>query len=135
MTNKEIAKAWFTAIDKKDFAALKNLAHPGHRFHNPMTPAPAATDDHLGLIKMMTDAITGSHQLDLVLEDGNQVVVRGRFSGKHTGDFNGVAATGNAVTFTFTDILEIKDGKVGAELMEMNPASILAQIGAVPAHA
>jgi hypothetical protein len=64
MTNKEIAKAWFNAIDNKDFATIKSLAHQDHKFINPMTPEPANAEMHIGLMQMMSAAFTGSHQLE-----------------------------------------------------------------------
>jgi predicted ester cyclase len=130
MTNKEIAKSWFAAIDKKDFNAVKAMMHSGHEFHNPMMPQPANAEGHIGMMQMMTGALSGGHILDLVLEDDNHVVVRGKWSGKHTGEFNGVPATGKSVEFTFTDVFEIIDGKVRKEALEMNPMAIMAQIGA-----
>jgi predicted ester cyclase len=134
MTHKEIAKAWFASIDKKDFDTLSNLMHPDHRFQNPMAPQPASANEHLGIMKMMTGALSGEHVLELPVEEGNHVVVKGRWSGKHTGDFNGIAATGNPVQFSWIDILEIVDGQVRREHLEMNPAAIMMQIGAVAAN-
>ena len=129
MTNKEIAKAWFAAIDNKDYNAIRSLAHPDHKFHNPMTPAPATTEEHIGLMQMMSGAFTGQHKIDLVMEDDDHVAVRARYVSKHTGEFNGIPATGKPVEMSFIDIFEIVDGKVRKEVLEMNPMSIMAQIG------
>lgn len=133
MTNKDIAKSWFAAIDKKDFAALKKLLAPDHQFHNPMTPQPLGVDEHIGMIQQMTSAFSGEHKLTLLVADDSHVAVRGRWTGKHTGEFNGIPATGKPVDFTFTDILEIKNGKVSREAFEMNPMTFMSQIGAMQA--
>jgi predicted ester cyclase len=130
MTNKEIAKAWFAAIDKREFEKVKGLMHPAHKFHNPMTPAPAGTEEHIGMMQMMTSAFSGQHELELILEEGKHIAVRGRWKGRHTGEFNGVPATGKTVEFTFTDIFEISEGKVRREDFEMNPMAIMAQVSA-----
>ena len=135
MTNKEIAKAWFAAIDKKDYSTIKNLMHPEHRFHNPMTSAPIGVDEHIGMMQNMNSAFTGEHRLELILEEGNHVAVHGRWKGTHTGEFNGIPATNNPVEFTFTDIFEIVNGKVRKEAFELNPMTLMVQIGAVPANA
>jgi len=134
MTNKEITKAWFAAIDKKDFNTIKGLMHPDHKFHNPMTPSPISIDEHIGMMQMMTSAFTGEHKLELLLEDGNHAVVHGKWVGTHTGEFNGILATNKPVEFTFTDIFEIVDGKVRKEAFELNPMTMMVQIGAVPAN-
>ena len=133
MTNKDIAKAWFAAIDKKDFAAVKKLMAADHQFHNPMTPGPVGPDQHIGMMQMMTGAFTGEHVLDLLVSEGNHVAVRGRWRGKHTGEFNGIPATNKPVEFSWIDIFEIKDGKVAREAFEMNPMAMMAQIGAAKA--
>lgn len=129
MTNKDIARAYFGAIDKKDFAALRGLLAEGHEFHNPMMPKPATADEHIGMVQMMTGALTGEHVLDLLVDDGDHIAIRGRWKGKHTGDFNGIPATGMPVEFTWTDIMEIRNGKIAHEALEMNPMAIMSQIG------
>jgi predicted ester cyclase len=133
MTNKELVKAWFQHIDAGKFDSIKEKMDSNHKFYNPMSPTPAGAEEHLGMMKMMTGALTGQHHLDLILEDGNHVVVKGHWSGKHTGTFNGIPATGKAVNFTFVDIFQIENGKVTKEHLEMNPMAIMIQIGAVPA--
>jgi predicted ester cyclase len=130
MNNKEIAKTWFAHIDAKNFDGLKQLMAPNHSFHNPMSPEPAGADQHLGMMQMMTGALKGEHHLDIVIAEGDYVAVRGRWSGKHVGEFNGVPATGNDVSFTWTDVFHFIGGKVADEHLEMNPMAIMAQIGA-----
>jgi predicted ester cyclase len=106
-----------------------------HSFQNPMTPAPIGADQHLGMIQMMTTAMKGAHYLDLILESGDYVTISGKWKGKHTGDFNGIAATNKSVEFPFIDIFHIVKGKVTDEHMEMNPMIIMQQIGAMPSNA
>jgi predicted ester cyclase len=134
MTNKEIVKSWFAHIDNNSFTDVKNLMDANHSFQNPMTPSPVGADQHIGMMQMMTSAMNGAHHLDLILESGNHVVVSGTWKGKHTGEFNGIPATGNPVEFPFIDIFEIVNGKVAKEHLEMNPMLIMQQIGAVPAN-
>jgi predicted ester cyclase len=133
MTNKEIAKTWFASIDNNDYATIKGLMHSDHKFINPMSPAPAGQDEHIGMMQMMSGAFTGEHKLDLVLEEGNYVVVRARYVSTHTGEFNGMGPTGKPVELSFIDIFEIVDGKVRNEILEMNLMTLLVQIGAMPA--
>ena len=133
MTNKEIAKAWFAAIDSKDYNTLKTLMHPDHRFRNPLSPAAAGIDDHIGMMQMMSSAFSGEHVLQLVIEDKDHAVVHGKYVAKHTGEFNGIPPTGKPLEFSCTDIFEIVDGKVRREVLEMNPMSIMQQIGSAAA--
>jgi steroid delta-isomerase-like uncharacterized protein len=135
MTNKEFAKAWFKAIDAQDYATLKGRMASDHVFHNPMAPAPLDAAEHIGMIQMMMSAFKGEHSITLMVEDDSHVVVRGRWKGTHTGPFNGVPASNKTVEFTFTDVMEIKNGKLSREALEMNPMAIMTQIGAMPAAA
>lgn len=135
MTNKEIVKKWFNHIDSNNFDEVKNLMDSKHSFKNPMTPTPVGADQHIGMIQMMTDAFQGDHHLDLILESGEHVTASGKWKGKHTGEFNGISATNNTVEFSFIDIFHIVNGKIMDEHLEMNPMSIMQQIGAVPANA
>lgn len=130
MNTKDLAKRWFAHIDAKDFAALKGMLDPKHAFKNPMTPAPTDSEGHLGMIHMMTSALKGEHVLDRMVAEGDYVAVSGRWRGAHTGEFNGIPATGNKVEFTFVDVLHFENGKLTDEHMEMSPMAIMAQIGA-----
>ncbi|MBI2718789.1 MAG: ester cyclase [Rhizobiales bacterium] len=85
------------------------------------------------MMQQMTSAFTGAHQLDLLIDDGSHVAVRGHWNGTHTGDFDGMRATGRPVSFTWIDIFEIRNGKVVREAFETNPMAIMAQIDAMAA--
>jgi predicted ester cyclase len=135
MTNKEMIQTWFANIDANNFEGVKNLMDSRHKFHNPMTAAPVGINEHIGMMQMMTTAFKGQHHLDLVITEGNHLVVKGYWTGKHAGTFNGIPASDKTVTFTWIDIFEIVNGKVVTEYFEMNPMSIMQQISAVPSNA
>lgn len=133
MTPIDFVKTWFSNIDNKQFDANKALMAPNHQFHNPMMPVPADAEGHLGMMQMMTSAFEGTHNIDFCVVDGNRVAVRGFWEGKHTGEFEGIPATGNSVRFSFADFFQIENGQLTNEYLEMNPMAIMQQIGAVPA--
>lgn len=136
MTNREIVNAWFAAIDAKDFKTVKRLMDSdNHKFRNPMTPAPVGAEEHIGMMQLMTSAFEGKHTLSVIFGDDEHIAVSGKWTGKHTGEFNGISATGKPVEFYFVDIFNIVNGKVKNEHFEMNPTAIMVQIGAVPPNA
>lgn len=47
-----------------------------------------------------------------ILADGDRVVVRGKMSGTHQGDFMGIPATGLRIDVPFADFVRFEDGKV-----------------------
>lgn len=60
------------------------------------------------------------HELIDILEDGNKVVVRGIWHAKHTGTFNGIAASGETVRLTFISIVEVENNEMKNEWNEMD---------------
>ena len=130
MAPKEIVKSWFASIDKQNFDNVRKLMAGNHQFHNPMTPAPIGTEEHIGMMQMMTGAFEGGHHIERLVEENGWVAAYGYWKGKHTGEFNGVAATGKEVKFSWADFFQLQDGKVANEYFEMNPMSIMTQIGA-----
>jgi predicted ester cyclase len=133
MTPKDFITTWFEHIDGKKFDGLKKLMDKNHQFNNPMAPAPLNSEQHLGMMQMMTASFEGEYLIDKILTEGEWVTARGRWTGKHTGEFNGIPATGKKVEFSWLDMMHIVNGKVVEEYFEMNPMSIMTQIGAVPA--
>jgi len=69
---------------------------------------------------------------DMVAE-GDKVVVRQTWSGTHKGEFMGVPATGNRVSFGVIDIIRIAGGKFVEHWGQMDGMGMMQQIGAIPA--
>ena len=127
---------YFASIDRKDFKGLEAKLDAKHSFANAITPAPVGVQEHIGMIQNLTGALTGGHTLDVVMTDGHEwVCARGRYKGKHTGEFMGVPATGKSVEFSWIDLQRVVNGKIVEEFLELNPASIMQQIGATPVNA
>jgi predicted ester cyclase len=131
MSNKDIVTTWFASIDANTLDKNATMLAEDHMFYNPMTPGPANSQAHIELIKGMVGAFTGAHKIWRMTAEGDFVSAEVQWIGKHTGEFNGIPATGNDVTFTLIDVMEIKNGKISNEHMELNPMAIMAQIGAM----
>ncbi len=68
---------------------------------------------------------------DLIAED-DRVAGRWTMRGTHTGEFNGIPATGRPVTLTGFSLLRIQDGQF-AELWHLeDDLAVLRQLGIVP---
>lgn len=129
MTAKDFIQKWFANIDANRYDELEKMMDASHQFNNPMTPAPANKDQHLGMIKMMSTTFTeNKHHLDVIVGEGDWVTARGRVACKHTGEFNGVPATNKNIEFSWIDVMHVVNGKVKEEYFEMNPMSIMQQI-------
>lgn len=64
-------------------------------------------------------------------EEG-RVAVHIKGSGKHTGDFLGVAATGNPVEAEGLMLVTVRDGKIVEDITEIDAMRMLDQMGALP---
>jgi predicted ester cyclase len=68
-----------------------------------------------------------------VVCEGNEVMFRWNFRGKHTADFNGVKPSGKSVEVTcFTSFRRGPDGKVIEQYDGADMLTLLRQIGALP---
>ena len=70
-----------------------------------------------------------------MIEGDDKVVVRARFLGTHTGDFNGIAATGKSVDLPFMIIYRIEAGKIAEHWLESNHLVLLTQLGVMQREA
>jgi hypothetical protein len=69
---------------------------------------------------------------DDMIAEGDRVATKKTFSGTHTGEFNGIAATGRHVSITFVDILRLRDGKLVEHWLSMDQLSFMQQLGVLP---
>lgn len=74
------------------------------------------------------------HADDLVAE-GDRVAVRATFRGKHTGDFQGIAATGREVAISLMLFYRLAGGRIAEHWMNADSLGLLQQLGAVPVPA
>jgi predicted ester cyclase len=75
-----------------------------------------------------------SIRVDDFIEAGDKVVVRARLRGRHTGDFNGIPATGRRVEFSFILIYQLEEGRIVQHWLETNHVTLLAQLGMMTAE-
>jgi predicted ester cyclase len=128
MTNHDFATKWFAAIDANDTKTMNSMLAPDHRFHSPMGE-PMTGEGHIGMIQGMNSSFTDfKHNFDTVVSEGNWIAIHGHTTCKHTGDFNGIAATGREVAFTWTDMMQIVGGKLADEHMEFSPMTLMQQV-------
>jgi steroid delta-isomerase-like uncharacterized protein len=70
------------------------------------------------------------------VESGSEVVVEGRFRGRHTGDLltpqGAIPASGNELDLPFADYFRVEGGKIVAHRTYWDQATMMAQLGAGP---
>jgi len=69
-----------------------------------------------------------------IIASGDKVVVRGKFTGTHRGEFMGMPATGKSIDVQLVDILRFGgDGLVHEHWGVMDSLAMMQQLGVVPA--
>ena len=67
-------------------------------------------------------------QVDELIGEGDDILVSGKLSGTHEGDFYGMAATGNKVSWTGCAIFRFRGPQVIARWQEFDALGLMAQI-------
>jgi steroid delta-isomerase-like uncharacterized protein len=99
--------------------------------HEELPPGiPPGREGPRTLLTIFRSAFPDFHaSVEEMLEDGDKVVTRVRFSGTHQGEFMGIPATGNRFDMSAIDIVEFHDGKAVAHWGVMDQAGMMQQLG------
>src|SRR5438309_450709 len=136
--NKEIARRYFAAGDRNDFAAWDNLCdpemilYPG--FMEPMRGLEAVKGFTIGMHSAFSDF---SLTIDDLFAEGDRVVVRSTTRGTHTAPLmspggDAIPPTGKRMTLNVISILRLENGKVVEERSQADILGGLQQLGVIP---
>ncbi len=133
--NKAIVRRFVQIWGKGSLDTLDELAAPGFSVYYPLMGETVHGPDAFKQVLMRFHA--GLPDVEVVSEDmiaeGDQVVVRWRAQGTHTGGLLGIPPTGKQVTLTGITIYRLADGKVVEERGEEDDLGFMQQLGVVPA--
>jgi hypothetical protein len=92
-----------------------------------------------GYVEMMEGTIDAFSDLDVeILDsfvDGDSLIVRSRYSGTHTGEFEGVPATDTSVSWESMSVSRVADGKFVEINTIQDRANLLTQLGVLDERA
>lgn len=135
MSNADTLRHIFSLMDEKDVSAIRELIAPEFSAVVGGNP-PMNVDEWAGMGEMMYAAFPdGKHTVHETLEIGDRVVLRGSFSGTHSGDFMGMPPSGKDITITFLNLDRFADAKLVEHRAEIDMLGLLQQLGAVPSMA
>ena len=135
MSNADTLRQIFSLMDEKDVSAIRELITPEFSAVLGGNP-PMSADEWAGMGEMMYAAFPdGRHTIHETFEIGDRVVLRGSFSGTHSGDFLGMPPTGKEITVTFLNLDRFADGKLVEHRAEVDMLGLLQQLGAIPSMA
>jgi steroid delta-isomerase-like uncharacterized protein len=118
-------------FSRGDFSAADDLLAEDFVEHEDLPPGiPPGPEAPQALVSMMRGAFPDFRAtVEEMLEDGDKVITRARFSGTHEGEFMGIPATGKRFDIAVIDIVEFRDGKMAAHWGVMDMAAMLQQLG------
>jgi predicted ester cyclase len=128
--SKTVARRYFKAYETGDLDAVMEFITPNYVLH-PGGGEPLNFDERKRDETMFFSAFSS---IQAVVEDqiaeGDKVVSRITMYCTHTGEYQGIPATGKRIAITYIDITLIKAGKIVEEWVEFDMMSILQQISA-----
>ena len=132
--NKAIARRWSDEIwSKGNLAAIDELIASDFVFNYPSAGVAPDREGYKRTVAELSGPCSDIQcSTDDVVAEGDKVVVRWTWSGTHTGEFWGVAATGKRITITGISILRIAEGKIVEEWGEMDNLGMMGQLGLLP---
>jgi predicted ester cyclase len=97
-------------------------------------PAPAPGVEGFKMVIGLFRAAFPDIQITLEeeLAEGDKVSTRGYFTGTHTGDFQGIPATGKQVKVPYIDIWRVANGQLVENWVQMDQLGMMQQLGVIP---
>ena len=131
--NKALVMRYFGAVESGDLEAVKEIFSPDFILHH-------TTGQDLSLEKTIETVKKQNEQAKVMFPDvtlsnedtivnGDKAVLMFTFKGTHTGDIEGIPATGNAVEGRSITILRFENGKIAEGWQESNVLRLYQQLG------
>jgi predicted ester cyclase len=135
MSNKAIARRILEEeISKRNFALTAELVHPDFYDHTNPPGMERGHAGHQAIINLFHSAFSNMcWAADDMIEEGDRVAVSTTFTGRHTGEFFGVPASGADVVVKGVHVMRFKDGKLIEHSGANDDLGLMRQIGAIPA--
>jgi predicted ester cyclase len=119
-----------------DVAALAEVVHPDVVNHEAPPGAPQGLDGMTQTMLWLKGAFSDRHyEIHQVIADGDTVAVHCTFSGRHTGEFMGLAPTNRPFAVHQIHIVRFQDGKGVEHWAVRDDLAMLRQLGVIPSGA
>jgi steroid delta-isomerase-like uncharacterized protein len=134
--NKAIVRRNYETADKNDLTTFSEQLAPDIAVHLPGMPSPLNRE---ALIQMMNVMFSGLTQRQHVFEDqiaeGDKVATRLTLHAVHTGEFQGMPATGKQIAVRQMAIHRIRNGKIVEVWTSSDDVGMMQQLGLMPSQA
>jgi len=131
--NKAIARRFFEEADRKVFDNVDEILAPNFVSHLPVSPAPLDAASFIQFTRAFAAGFPDyTHTIEDQVCEGDTVVTRITWRGTHTGDFQGIPATGKQPSMMGINFLRIEGGKIVEQWAQFDVMSLMQQLGAIP---
>ena len=132
--NKALVRRFYEAFSRQNTAALDQFAAADFVDHDLPPGVPPTLEGAKQYLGMFLAAFPDIHNMveDMVAE-GDKVVARVYFSGTHTGEFQGMPATGKQIKIEAFDMFRIANGKLVDHWGVFDALGMMQQLGAIQA--
>ena len=127
--NKEVVRAFYDAINRRDFGALSAYCHEDFVFYHQMDTPHVGVEGFIASEKKNFNAF-GDWQMPIrdIIAEGDKVAAYLVFEGTHVGEHQGIAPTGNRLRFSLLMRLTVRDGKMIEKRAHFNRLDIMNQL-------
>lgn len=134
--NTEVVLRFIKAVNDWDWETVTQVIDPANYVENNPAWGAIGFDQMRQTYEMVRAAmpdLTFTSDMDLIVAEGDKVVVRGTVSGTHTGaDFFGVPASGKRLAWSGIDISRVVDGKIVERWLNADILGLMQQLGLAP---
>jgi steroid delta-isomerase-like uncharacterized protein len=132
--NKAVVRRFFEASDADDQAAFDEVLAPDLVVHYPGAPGPLDRATFLQMGNMMLAAFSErQYTVEDQVAEGDKVATRLTWRATHSGDFQGLPATGTRVAVSGITVERIRDGKIVERWVSLDQLGMMQQLGLIPA--
>ena len=132
--NKALMKRFVTEYQTNhDESVLYELVAEDFVDHSALPGVPPTREGVRGLFAGFHAAfVPFAAQIHDQVAEGDKVVTRKSFHGRHVGEFMGIPATGREVSVELIDIVRIAEGRIVEHWNVVDQLGLLRQLGALP---
>jgi steroid delta-isomerase-like uncharacterized protein len=125
---------WITAFNTRDWETERAMRTEDFKATLSGSPEPLNNEEWSGFLQGFAAAFPDSLiTVEEYVAERDTVVARWTLTGTHQGGFQGIPATGRAVTFMGIEINHMKDGRCASHVAQFDLMNLMRQIGAQPA--
>ena len=128
--NKQVVRDVYAALDAQDYGRLSELLPEDAIGHMAGSDETVSQPAILEIIPQFYTAFPDyRHVIEELVAEGDLVVARVTYRGTHRSEFEGIPATGNAVTYSGMQFFRLVDGVIKEWWLVEDNLSFMSQLG------